>query len=271
MARHVLDAGHELRVWNRSPGKADDLVASGAVAAATPAAAASGAQAVVLMLSDPDAVRDVLFGSGGVVTGADRGTLVIDSSTIGPSAARTVAAALDARGLSYVDAPVFGTVGPARDGTLRVVVGGSEVDYAAAEPLLHCWGAPDAVRRIGEVGTASALKIVGNSALGVVASGLGEALRLATTLGAPREAVLATLRRGPYGWTLEQKEPMLADGDYGAATFSLDLMAKDLRLAVEEGGAELPTIAAAAGNARAAAAAGHGADDYAAVIGWLAS
>lgn len=270
MARHVLDAGHDLTVWNRSPGKAADLVAAGATEAATPAEAARGADAVVLMLTGPAAVREVLFDPDGVDSGAEEGTLIVDATTIGPSAARAIAAELAERGLRYVDAPVFGTVGPAREGTLTVMASGSPADYAEAELLLHCWGEPSRVRRVGEVGAASALKLVANSALGVAASGLGEALRLASALGVPREAALAALGAGPYGWMLQYKQHMIAEGDYSDAAFSLDLMAKDLDLAVTEAQDSLPVVAAALDNARSASAEGRGEDDFASVIGWLA-
>lgn len=270
MARHVLEAGHELTVWNRSPGKAADLVAAGATEAASPAEAARDADVVVLMLTGPAVVREVLFDPDGVDSGAPEGSLILDCTTVGPSAAREIAAECADRRLRYVDAPVFGTVGPAREGTLTVVAGGSEADYAQAEPLLHCWGEPSRVRRVGEVGSASALKLVVNSALGVVATGLGEALRLAAEIGVPRDAALSALSAGPYGWTLQQKRHMIEAGDYTDTAFALDLMAKDLDLAVAEAGRELSVVAAALGDVRAAVRSGAGQQDYAAVVGWLA-
>lgn len=270
MAQHVLDTGHEVTVWNRTPHRAEDLVAAGASEAPTPAEAARGARVVVLMLTGPAAVREVLFDPDGVDSGAEPGALIIDASTIGPSAARSISAELAERGLRYLDAPVFGSVGPAREGTLTVVASGAEADYAEAEPLLHCWGEPSRVRRVGEVGSASALKLVVNSALGVLASGLGEALRLAEALDVPREAAMSALGSGPYGWILQQKQHLIAGGDYSEVAFSLDLMAKDLDLAVTEAVRDLPVLAAALSHAQAASRAGHGAEDYAAVIGWLA-
>lgn len=270
MARHVLDGGHELAVWNRTAGRADDLVVAGATEAASPAEAARGADIVVLMLSGPSAVREVLFDPDGVDGGAEEGTLIVDCTTIGPTAARAIAAELAERGLRYLDAPVFGTVGPAREGTLSVVASGREPDYAEVEPLLCCWGEPSRIRWIGPVGAASALKLVVNTALGVGASGLGEALRLAEALGVAREEAMNALGSGPYGWILGYKQHMIDEGDYSDTAFSVDLLAKDLDLAVTEAARELPVIAAALGNARAASAAGRGEEDFAAVIGWLA-
>jgi 3-hydroxyisobutyrate dehydrogenase len=262
MARHILDAGHELIVWNRSSGKAGPLVEAGARTAGMPAEASRYAETVVLMLAGPDAVREVLFGKEGVADGARAGTLVVDASTIGPAAAREFATTARGRGLRYVEAPVLGSIAPARAGTLTVLVGGSEADVGDAVPLLELWGDPDRIRRTGEVGTANALKLVVNLPLGVAAAALGEALRLAGRLGVPEDVALDALAQGPLGFTLSQKRQMIKKRDFSATTFSLALMAKDLGLAVDESGARLPATEGALRMARAAIAEGHGDEDY---------
>ncbi|MGW5673325.1 NAD(P)-dependent oxidoreductase, partial [Micromonospora sp. NPDC003776] len=159
MARHVLRAGHELTVWNRTRGKADALAAEGATVAETPAAAAAGRDVVVLMLADPAAVEQVLLGPDGVASGADPDTLVVDGSTIGPDASRRMATRLREHRLRYVDAPVYGSVGPATEGTLGVLAGGEAADVAAARPLLELWGDPAQVRHVGASGAGSAGKL----------------------------------------------------------------------------------------------------------------
>lgn len=265
MAGHVLAAGHDLRVWNRSPGKAADLVARGAREAATVDEAVRQADLVVLMLFGPDSVREVL---AQVVAAAEPGTLVVDGTTIGPQAAREFGALAAEHGLRYVDAPVAGSTGPAADGTLGVLAGGAQQDYDDALPLLHLWGAPERVRRVGEVGAGSALKLCVNQSLGVMAAGVGESLRLGRELGLDRSALLDVLGMTAYGWYLAQKRPMLDEGDFSATTFSLDLMAKDLALAVDAG-AQLPVTAACLDAARAALA-GHSGQDYAAMTAHLA-
>jgi 3-hydroxyisobutyrate dehydrogenase len=265
MARHVLDAGHELVVWNRTPGKAGELLAAGATEAPTPAAAADSADAVVLMLFGPDSVREVLPAV------LRRGLLVIDSTTIGPEAAREFGKLAAAAGARYVDAPVAGSVGPATDGTLGVLAGCDENDWPDAERLLHLWGDPAKVRRVGAIGTGSALKLVVNQGIGVLAAGLGETLRLSTELGLDRTTVLDVLGAGGYGWTLNQKRPMLEASDYSGTQFSIDLLAKDLALAVDAArDAELEVTRAALDAARKTIDAGHGGEDYAALIGHLA-
>lgn len=265
LAGHVLSAGHDLAVWNRSPGKAGPLVERGAREASSVAGAVSGADVVVLMLFGPESVREVL---AEVVTAAAPGTLVIDGTTIGPHAACEFGAATAAAGLRYIDAPVAGSTGPAAEGTLGVLVGGTQSDYDEALPLLHLWGAPEKVRRVGDVGAGSALKLCVNQGLGVMAAGVGEALRLGDELGLDRSTLLDVLGATAYGWYLGQKRPMLDTDDFAATTFSLDLMAKDLDLAVSAG-AELPVTAACLDAARSALAE-HAGEDYAAMTAHLA-
>lgn len=266
MARHVLAAGHELTVWNRTPGRAGALTAAGAAEAASVAAAVGDAQAVVLMLSAPEADRDVL---GQVVPAAPAGTLVVDASTIGPATARELAALATSHGLRYVEAPVVGSVAPAEQGTLGVLAGGSEEDYAAALPLLELWGDPARVRRIGEVGAGNALKAVVNLTLGVAMAGVGEALRLGADLGLDRPTVIDALAQGPLGFSVGQKRVMLESGSYAPVAFSLELLRKDLELALAAARRELPLTAAAARVAGEAVGAGHGGDDYTALAGYL--
>jgi len=270
MAQHVLDAHHDLQVWNRTPEKAAELVAAGAVAAGSPAEAARGADVVIAMLAHPDAVREVLLGPDGVADGAAEGTLVIDASTIGPQAAQEIGAELEKRGLRYLDAPVLGSVQPARDGTLAVFAGGSEADYADAEPLLRLWGDAAKVRRVGDVGSASAVKLVINLTIGVATAGVGEALRLACDLGVDRHVALDALAAGPLGATVATKRTMLEEEEYSPVGFSLDLLDKDLGLVVDAAHGDLPVTEAVRVVVGEAVTAGHGDDDYAALAGYLA-
>lgn len=267
MARHVLTAGHELVVWNRTPGRAGELVAAGAREAASPAEAAGDADVAVLMLFGPDSVREVLPHL------VRPGLLVIDSTTIGPEAAREFGRTASDAGARYVDAPVAGSLGLARDGTLGVLAGAREQDWPDAEPLLHLWGDPAKVRRVGAVGAGNALKLCVNQGIGVLAAGLGETLRLGKDLGLDRTMLLDVLGAAPYGWTLQQKRSMVDADDYTDTQFSLDLLGKDLTLALDAGGrdgAELAVTRAALQQVDAALAAGHAGEDYAAVIGHVA-
>lgn len=263
MAAHVVKAGHDLTVWNRTPKPG---AVPGAREAKSVAEAVGDAEVVVTMLYGPDAVREVL---AEVVTAAPRGALVVESSTIGPNAARELAADLHAKGLRFVDAPVVGSVQPATDGTLGVLAGGNPDGYAAAEPLLTLWGDPVKVRHLGPVGAGSAMKLVVNLTLGIAMSGVGEALRLATDLGLDRDDTLDVVAMGPLGISVNSKRAMLDSGDFTPTGFSLDLMAKDLELAVRAADDDLALTRAALAAARGALAAGHVGEDYAALAGYL--
>jgi 3-hydroxyisobutyrate dehydrogenase len=268
MARHVLTGGHGLTVWNRSPGKAGQLVEQGAREASSVEDAVRDADAVVIMLFDGSSVRPVLQ----QVLGAARpGTLIIDSTTIGAPAAKEFGQAAATAGFRYVDAPVVGSIAPATDGTLGIVAGGSEEDVAAALPLLQLWGDPGRIRRIGEVGSGNALKSVINLTLGVAMGGIADALRLAHDLALDRALVLDMLENGPLGVSAKQKRKMLESGEFGAATFSLDAMIKDLDLALTSAHTELPVTAATKSIAQEAATAGHGEDDYASFAGYFSA
>lgn len=255
MAAHLRDL--DLTVWNRTSKAFDGARVAGAVEDAV-----RDAEVVVTMLFGPDAVREVL---ADVAKHAPPEALVIESSTIGPDVARQLATTMPQR---FVDAPVAGSVKPATEGTLGVLAGGSDEDFAAARPLLERWGDPARVRHVGPVGAGSAMKLVLNLTLGVAMGAVGEALRLAGDLGLDRTAALDVLAQGPLGVTVGTKRPMLESGSYEPAGFSLDLMAKDLALCVE--GHDLPLTKAAYDAALAAVAAGRGGEDYAALAGHLA-
>ncbi|MFN2540495.1 MAG: NAD(P)-dependent oxidoreductase [Mycobacteriales bacterium] len=266
MAAHVVRAGHDVTVWNRTPGKAGDLVELGATEARSIDSAVAGADVVVLMLFGPAAVRAVLSD----VLDHASGALVVDASTIGPDAAHEFAKACHARGVRYVDAPVAGSIKPATDGTLGVFLGGAPQDVAQARQLAEMWGDPERIRHIGGVGSASALKLCVNQGLGVMAAGLGESLRLGHDLGLDQDVLLDVLSATAYGWYLGQKRSMIEADDYADTAFSVDLMAKDLDLAVTSADSDLEVTRASLDQAKRTLAAGHAGEDYAAITGHIA-
>ena len=266
MAAHVVRADHDVTVWNRTPGKAGDLVELGATEARTVASAVAGADVVILMLFGPAAVRAVLAD----VLDHGAGALVLDCSTIGPDAAHEFAKACHARGLRYVDAPVAGSVKPATDGTLGVFLGGAPEDVAVARAFVNLWGDPARIVHVGGVGSGSALKLCVNQGLGVMAAGLGESLRLGRDLGLPQEVLLDVLSATAYGWYLGQKRAVIEADDFTGTTFSVDLLAKDLDLAVTSADSDLEVTRACLDQARRTLAAGHSGEDYASITGHLA-
>ncbi|MEV6209303.1 NAD(P)-dependent oxidoreductase [Kitasatospora sp. NPDC051914] len=262
----LVAEGHGVTVWNRTPGRG----VAGTAVAESPAAAAGTAEVVVVMVLDGPAAREVLFGPDGVARGAavadasGGGTVVVNASTVGPDESRALAAEAAGAGLRYVEAPVLGSVPAVRAATLTVLVGGEDSDVAAALPVLRAWSHAGQVRHTGEVGTASALKLVANLGLGVVAAGLRDAVALGRELGLAREAVLDVLADGHFGRLVAAKRERLDTGDYGGADFTLGALAKDLGLMLAAGGSlPLPVVEAAAGVVRAGVERGGGDSDIA--------
>lgn len=265
MATRLLEAGHELVVWNRSPGRAADLVDAGAREAASPAEAASAADAVVTMLSTPEVVEAVVAdGEQPLVSGLKVGTTLIEMSTIGPAAVRRLAERLP-DGVGMLDAPVLGSVPQATDGSLKIFVGGTEEAFEQWRPVLECLGTPV---RHGPLGSGAAMKLVANSTLGAAMSALAEALALADRLGLDETLVLDTLAGSPLGATVKSKRTKIESGEYDA-NFALALAAKDMRLvdeAARAAGLDARVVVAARAHFDEADSVGLGDLDYSAVI-----
>jgi 3-hydroxyisobutyrate dehydrogenase/2-hydroxy-3-oxopropionate reductase len=264
MALRLVDAGHEVAVWNRTPGRAGPLVERGAREAASPAEAADGADALVTVLADPPAVAEVLFGPNGAAGALPAGATLIEMSTIGPFAARETAAGLP-NGVGMLDAPVLGSVPQARDGILRVFVGGAEGDFERWAPVLQAMGTP---KWMGPLGAGAAAKLVVNSALMVLMTGLAEALALSDRLGVDVSKMLDVLADSPIGVPARGKRPFFESGHY-PPNFTVALARKDAGLVVDTAdalGLDLPLARAARGWMAAADEAGLGDLDYSAVV-----
>ena len=254
MARRLLDHGHQLIVWNSSPERAQPLAEAGARVAQSPAAAASEADVVITMLSDPDAVDGVLFGENGAVNGLRPGSTLVEMSTIGPQAVRTIAGKLP-QGIDMVDAPVVGSTTAAMSGTLTVLAGGSAEVLDRVEPILSNLGT---VRRCGQLASGQSLKLVVNTALLTAVAGLADALAVADAVGVARERALEALKTGPLGTVVGRVT--------SPAQFSISLAAKDLRLALDAASGPLPVTSAAAARMDDAIAAGLADADIGAIV-----
>jgi 3-hydroxyisobutyrate dehydrogenase-like beta-hydroxyacid dehydrogenase len=269
MARRIAAAGFPTAVWNRNPGRATPFAAVGAFVAATPREAATGADIVCTMLSDPSAVEAVASGPDGLVAGLSAGALWLDFSTVTPAASRAFAARAREKGADFCDVPVAGSVKPATDGTLRLLAGGDPAVLARARPVLDAVSSE--TLRFGNVGQGSAMKLVNNLMYGVTVAAFGEALGLAKSLGLPAKETRAWLLSipsvSPY---LKTKMDFLAQGGEPAA-FQLALMEKDLRLLVEAGGdpSAAPVVDAARGDYERARKAGLGEKDFSHVLSFL--
>ena len=253
MAGRVLLAGHDLIVWNRTPGREQPLVAEGARAAPTPAEAAREAEIVITMLAGPQALEAVALGPDGIAGAIAPTACLVEMSTVGPQAALAVRDRLPA-GTGFVDAPVMGSVGPARSGELTVLAGG---DVDRVEKVLAIFGT---VVRCGAAGSGAARKLVLISAAVAGVTLVGEVLALAAALGVPRDAALDGLAAGPLKGSLGRVQSTSSE-------FAIALAAKDLGLATDVAG--LPQISAARDSLRAAAADGAADEEFRHVVDFI--
>ena len=226
MAANLVKAGNEVTVWNRTPRDVE-----GARTAASPAEAADGAEVVWMCVSDTDAVEQVLFGPNGVENSLSEGMIVVDSSTISPSATRKFAERVNARGAHYVDAPMTGSKIAAAGASLIFMVGGDEPVLEKLQPLFQAMGKQ--VFRMGETGKGQAAKLAMNLQIALIFEGFAEALTLATKLGVNTEALLPLVQASMVrSGVVEYKAPFILKRDF-TPNFPLRLMHKDIRLALE--------------------------------------
>ncbi|HEX6230647.1 MAG TPA: NAD(P)-dependent oxidoreductase [Actinomycetota bacterium] len=264
MAARLLEAGHDLTVWNRTPEKAQPLVQRGARAAATPAGTAAGVEVAITMLADPEALEQVAFGPDGLAAALGPGRLLVDMSTVGPDAIRSVAERLPV-GVEMVDAPVRGSVPQATGGTLGILVGAPDDAFERVRSILEPLGT---VRRVGGPGSGAAAKLVVNSALGATIAAFGEAIALGEGLGIDRGTLLDVLADSAVGPMAESKRANVESDSY-PPRFKLGLALKDLRLVAEaarRAGRELKVAPASRAWFEEAARAGASDQDYAAVV-----
>jgi 3-hydroxyisobutyrate dehydrogenase-like beta-hydroxyacid dehydrogenase len=192
MARRLLDAGHDVAVWNRTGARADPLVQAGARRAASPRESGADVDAAFTMLANSEAVDEVLFGTDGLVSGLAAEATVVEMSTVGPEAVRRAAGRLPP-GMEIIDAPVLGSIPQATEGALSIFVGGTPEQFERWRAVLEAMGRP---RHVGPLGAGAAMKLVANSTLGALMTGLGEALALADGLG-PRRQTCRAIKMKP--------------------------------------------------------------------------
>jgi 3-hydroxyisobutyrate dehydrogenase-like beta-hydroxyacid dehydrogenase len=268
MASRLLRAGHELTAWNRTPERTAALAERGAIAAATPAQAAAGADFIITMLATPAALEQVVFGAKGLAGALGARQVLVDMSTVGLAAIRSVASRLPS-GVPLVDAPVRGSVPQATDGRLEVFVGAGDEDFARVRPILEPLGT---LRHVGGPGSGAAMKLVVNLVLGVAMVTMGEALALGESLALPRSLLLDVLADSPIGPIVKGKRALVEAGRY-PPSFKLRHAEKDLRLvedAAASAGRELKLARAARSWLDEAAARGAADLDFAAVVATIA-
>jgi 3-hydroxyisobutyrate dehydrogenase-like beta-hydroxyacid dehydrogenase len=266
MATNLAKAGHEVAVWNRTPGK----LVEGAGVAPTPAAAAQGAEVVWMCVSDTDAVENVLFGVDGVEQSLAAGMIIADSSTISPSATVKFAAHVKEKGVAYVDAPMTGSKIGAANGTLIFMVGGDEVSIDKLSPLFAAMGKK--IFRMGGTGKGQATKLAMNLQIALIFEGFAEALTLATKLGVDSQQLVSLIEATMVrSGVVEYKAPFVLHRDF-TPNFPLRLMHKDILLALEaakESRVKLPGLETVEEIYEMATEDGHRDLDYAATLSLL--
>jgi 3-hydroxyisobutyrate dehydrogenase len=248
IAARLIEVGHEVTVWNRTPDKVKPLADAGARVAGTPAELASGVEAVVTILTNPDALAAVYEGPDGLLAGEAKGKLFIEMSTVQPQHQVALAEKVRATGGMFVECPVGGTVGPARHGRLLGVAGAEKADFEKARPILDqlC----RRVELVGPVGAGASLKLALNLPLLLYYQALAEAYVLCRHLKLDNAWLMEFLSETSGGPNvLKTRGPGIAaalDGkDTGALTFDVDLVRKDLATMLTEAkarGATLPLV-----------------------------
>ncbi len=267
MAARLIDCGHELTVWNRTATKAEPLVAAGAKLATTPLALVAAVDIIVVIMFDAAALDAVFRGPDGILAAPLSGKLVIEMSTVRPEVEQSLSEAVALRDGSFLECPVGGTTGPARQGKLLGLAGGTDEAFARAKPVLDqlC----RRVEHIGPAGAGASMKLAINLPLGVFWQAFGEANALIRHLGL-KPTKLVELFNDTSGAARglqnrgEAVAAALAGGDGGPATFNLDGMVKDLRTMLEEArsrGFDLPIAASTLAVYDRAARAGNGEKD----------
>lgn len=276
IATRLMSQGHKLYVWNRTADKTKPLVAAGATASASPAKLVRQVDAVITILTDARAIDTVYGGPDGLLAGDVAGKQFIDMSTVRPETTKALAAKVKAKGAGFVECPVGGTTGPARDGKLIGFAGGEQADFERAKPILlqMC----RRVEHCGPVGAGASMKLAINLPLLVYWRALAEAMSLCRHLGKDPAWFIDVFADTSGGTNaLKMRGPALAAAiggkDPGPTTFDIDSIRKDLRTMIEEGkglGVDLPVVARTLELYDQASSAGMGSKDVTNVLTyWL--
>jgi 2-hydroxy-3-oxopropionate reductase len=244
MARNVMEAGYDLVVYNRSRGPVDEMVEDGASAAGNPREVAENSDIVITMLPDSPDVRKVVAGENGVLEGVGEGSLLVDMSTISPVVTEELATQVKKKGASMLDAPVSGGDVGAIEGTLSIMVGGSEEDFERARPLFEAMG--KTIVHVGGNGAGQVTKAANQVVVALTIEAVSEALVLGSKGGVAPEKILDVLSGGLAGnKVMEVKREKFLSHDFSPG-FRSELHHKDLGIALAAGrayGVVLPVTA----------------------------
>jgi 3-hydroxyisobutyrate dehydrogenase len=245
MAGHLVKAGHEVTVYNRTTAKAEAWVKEhGGTLGATPAEAAKGADFVMACVGNDDDLRSVCLGETGAFGAMSEGAVFVDHTTVSAKVTRELFSAAAEAGLSFVDAPISGGQAGAENGVLSVMCGGDQAAYDKAEPIIDAYAR--ICRRIGDSGAGQMTKMCNQIAIAGLVQGLSEALHFADKAGLDGRAVVEVISQGAAGsWQMVNRHETMLD-DHFEHGFAVDWMRKDLGIcldAADETGASLPVTA----------------------------
>lgn len=229
MAGHLVRAGHEVTVYNRTGAKAADWVAAyGGSLAATPALAAANVDVVFACVGNDDDLRAVCLGAEGAFATMRAGTLFVDHTTVSAKVTRELSAIAAGQGIGFVDAPVSGGQAGAVNGKLSVMCGGTPEDYARAEPIIMAYAR--ICKRLGESGSGQLAKMANQIAIAGLVQGLSEALHFCEKAGLDGRAVVEVISQGAAGsWQMQNRFETMLDGHFMHG-FAVDWMRKDLAI-----------------------------------------
>jgi 2-hydroxy-3-oxopropionate reductase len=230
MSKNLIKAGYKLVVCDKFA-KLDDVVALGAEAVLSNKEVASKSDVIITMLPNSPHVKEAILGSGGVIEGIKRGTIVIDMSSIAPAVSQEVGAALKAKGIAFLDAPVSGGEPKAIDGTLAIMVGGDEEVFNKVKPILEKMGSSTVL--CGGIGAGNVTKLANQIVVALNIAAISEAFVLSTKAGVDPARVFDAIKGGLAGSTvMNAKIPMIMDGNFKPG-FKVELHIKDLQNALD--------------------------------------
>lgn len=268
MVKNLVKAGFDVTVYNRNPEKSNQLKETTAVKiAGSVAAVVKGADFVFTMLSDDAALREVYHGPAGVLSALTTKKFIsVDMSTVSPETTREIAAACKEQGIAYLDAPVSGSVKPAEEGQLIIMVGGEEEAYQQAVPVFAALGKSSTF--LGGSGSGNVAKLAINLFLGITAQGLAEAVIFARKSGMAADQLMPLINAGAVGSAMTKLKTDNIVNDNFKPAFALKLLAKDIRLAASNG-MDTPLGKSINSTLAGAVQAGLGEEDMIAVVKYL--
>jgi 3-hydroxyisobutyrate dehydrogenase len=231
MVKNLMKAGFNVNIWNRTPARMDPFCEAGARCCSSPADVAAHSDIIITCVSNTADVEEVILRENGVIYGANEGSLVIDMSTISPDTTRYIAGTLKQKGVEMLDAPISGGSEGAANGTLSIMVGGSEEQFQRALPAFEAMG--KTITHVGEIGAGQTVKLVNQILVVVTMLGVSEALLFAQAGGLDLQKTLDAVSQGAAGsWALSNRGPQMIARDWRPG-FTIDLQQKDIRLVLE--------------------------------------